>query len=77
MTPQQLEERRPNFLCFNCDRKYSKGHTCGEKKLFYIGYEEEEEDDQEPSQSEEAKVTALKEITPTISCHALARICTP
>jgi hypothetical protein len=36
LTPQQLEEGRAKGLCFNCDRKYSKGHKCGEKKLFYI-----------------------------------------
>ena len=46
-TPQQLEERKEKGLCFNCDNKYSKGHKCGEKKLFYIDCEEEEE--QEPS----------------------------
>ena len=51
LTPQQLEERREKGLCFNCDRKYSKGHKCGEKKLFYIDCEEEETYDQEPSQA--------------------------
>ena len=29
LTPQQLDERRATRLCFNCDRKYSKGHKCG------------------------------------------------
>jgi excinuclease UvrABC ATPase subunit len=43
LTPQQLEERKAKGLCFNCDSKYSKGHKCGEKKLFYIDCEEEEE----------------------------------
>ena len=52
-TPQQLEERREKRLCFNCDRKYSKGHKCGEKKLFYIDYEGEEAEDHEPSEIEE------------------------
>ena len=45
-TPQQLEERKAKGLCFNCDSKYSKGHKCGEKKLFYIDCEEEEEEEQ-------------------------------
>ena len=71
LTPQQLEERKVKGLCFNCDSKYSKGHKCGEKKLFYIDCEEE------PSQAEETKVTTPKEITPTISCHALVGIFTP
>ena len=77
LTPKQLEVRRAKGLCFNCDRKYSKGHKCGEKKLFYIDCEEEEEDDQEPSQVIETKVTTPEEITLTISCHALPRIYTP
>ena len=43
MTPQQMDERREKGLCFNCDSKYSKGHKCGENKIFYINYEEEED----------------------------------
>jgi hypothetical protein len=50
----------------------SKGHKCGEKKLFYIDCEEEEEQELEPSQDPEPKET-----TPTISCHALVGISTP
>jgi hypothetical protein len=46
LTPQQLEERKEKGLWFNCDNKYSKGHKCGEKKLFYIDCEEEEEEEQ-------------------------------
>ena len=42
LTTQQLEEIKSNGLCFNCDSKYSKGHKCGEKELFYIYCEEEE-----------------------------------
>ena len=77
LTPQQLEERREKGICFNCDSKYSKGHKCGENKLFYIDCEEEEADDQEPSQIEEIEATTPEDITPIISCHALARISTP
>ena len=32
--------------CYSCDIKYTKGHKCAEKKLFYIDCEEEEEKDQ-------------------------------
>ena len=46
-TPQQLEEKRAKGLCYSCDRKYTKGHKCDEKKLFYIDCEEEEENEQE------------------------------
>jgi carbamoylphosphate synthase small subunit len=72
-----LEERKAKGLCFNCDNKYSKGHKCGEKKLFYIDCEEEEEQEQEPPQDENVEVISSEELTPMISCNALARISTP
>ena len=52
LTPQQLEEKRVKGLCYNCDSKYTKGHKCAEKKLFYIDCEEEEEKEQERSKEE-------------------------
>ena len=67
-----MNERREKGQCFNCDNKYSKGHKCDENKLFYIDCEEEEEQEQEPSHSEKTK-----EITLTISCHALDGISDP
>jgi gas vesicle protein len=77
LTPQKLEKRKEKGLCFNCDSKYSKGHKCGEKKLFYIDCEEEEEQEQEPSQYENVEAISSKELTPTISCNALVGISTP
>jgi len=47
LTPQQLEEKRAKGICYICDRKYTKGHKCAEKKLFYIDCEKEEEKEQE------------------------------
>jgi hypothetical protein len=41
LTPKQIDERREKGICFNCDKKYSEGHKCDDKKLFYIDYEEE------------------------------------
>jgi carbamoylphosphate synthase small subunit len=72
-----LEERKTKGLCFNCDNKYNKGHKCGENKLFYIDCEEEEEQEQEPSQDENVKAISSKELSPMISCNALAGISTP
>jgi hypothetical protein len=43
LTPQKMDEKREKILCFNCDNKYSEGHKCGEKKLFYIDCEEGED----------------------------------
>ena len=48
----KLEEKREKWLCYICDRKYTKGHKCAEKKLFYIYCEEEEEKEQEMSKEE-------------------------
>jgi hypothetical protein len=79
LTPQQLEERKAKGLCFNCDSKYSKGHKCGENKLFYIDCEEEEEQEQEqePSQDENVDVISSEELTHVISCNALVGIKIP
>jgi hypothetical protein len=79
LTPQQLEERKEKGLCFNCDNRYSKGHKCGEKKLFYIDceYEEEQEHEQEPSQDENIESISSEELIPMISCNALVGIRTP
>ena len=55
LTPQQLDERREKGLCFNFDKKYSKGHKCNEKKLFYIDCEEEEPKEEDASQEEAQK----------------------
>ena len=49
LTPQQLEEKITKGICYSYDKKYSKGHKCAEKKLFYIDCEEEEENEQESS----------------------------
>jgi len=35
LRPQQLEEKRVMELCYNCDRKYAKGHKCAEKKKLW------------------------------------------
>ena len=53
MKSQQLEEKREKGLCYICDGKYTKGHKCAEKKLFYIDCEEEEENEQETSKEED------------------------
>ena len=53
LTPQQLEEKREKGICYSCDRKYTKGHKCAEKKLFYIDFEKEEGNEQETSKEED------------------------
>jgi hypothetical protein len=70
-----MDERRSKGICFNCDNKYSKGHKCGERKLFYIDCEEDEEKEQEMPKGKNQETP--KEITPTISCNSLVGITTP
>jgi len=53
LTPQQLEEKREKELYYILDKKYTKGHKCDEKKLFYIDCEQEEEKEQETSKEED------------------------
>jgi hypothetical protein len=77
LIPQQLEEIKEKGLFFNCESKYSKGHKCGEKKLFYIDCEEEEEQEQEPYQDKNIAAISSEDLTPMISCNALAGISTP
>ena len=45
LTPQKLEEKRAKGLRYSCDSKYTKGHKCVGKKLFYIDCEEKEENE--------------------------------
>jgi len=80
LTPQQLEEKGEKWLHYNCDSKYTKGHKCVEKKLFYIDCEEDEEKQQETSKEEDIhqeQTLEKEEMNPTISCNALSRINTP
>jgi len=80
LTPQQLKEKREKGLCYSCDIKYTKGHKCAEKKLFYIDCEYEEEKEQETSKEEDIhqELTPDKEeMNMTISCNALIEITTP
>jgi len=80
LTPQQLEEKREEGLCYNCDKKYTKGHKCAEKKLIYIDGEEEQEKEQETSKEEDIHqepTPEKEEMNPTISCNAFAGITIP
>jgi len=67
-----LEEKRAKGIFYNCDSKYTKGHKCAEKKLFYIDCEEEEEKDQERSKEEailQEQSLDKEEMNLTISCN--------
>lgn len=36
LTPQQIEDKREKGLCFNCDRKYSRGNKCTHKLVSFL-----------------------------------------
>ena len=59
-----MDERRSKGLCFNCNSKYSKGHKFGEKKLFYIDYEEDEEKEKETQEKEQETLEEKEQETP-------------
>eukprot|EP00253_Pinus_taeda_P007903 PITA_07903 len=79
LRPQQLEEKRAKWLCYNCDRKYTKGHKCAENKLIYIDGEEDQEKEQEMSKEEDIHqepILEKEEVNLTINCNALFGITT-
>ena len=55
LTPDKLEDIRAKGICYRCDRKYTNGHQCVEKRLFYIDCELEEENEQEISKEEDIR----------------------
>ena len=71
LTPQQIAEKREKGLCFNCDSKYSRGHKCNEKKLFYIEGPSEEEEDEPISKEDKELGEESHDSQPIISCHVL------
>ena len=79
-SPSLPQPTRFTWLCYDFDSKYTKGHKCAKKRLFYIDYEEEEQKDQETSKEEDIlqePTPEKEEINLTISSKALARITTP
>lgn len=64
--PTELQRRREQGLCYNCDEKYTFGHKC--KKLFFI----EAEKGNEPKEHKEEKDDTQE--TPAIFLHALAGV---
>ena len=79
LTPQQFEEKIAKGICYSCDRKYTKGRMCPEKKIFYINCQEEEGKEQETSKEDDIHqqpTPEKEEMNLTISCDALAGITT-
>ena len=74
-----MEEKIAKGICYSCYIKYTKGHKCAEKKLFYIDFEEEEVKEQEISKEEDLyqePTLEKEEMNLTIYCNALEGITT-
>lgn len=64
LSPSELEERRRNGQCFNCDEKYVRGHnkTCARLFVLEIGDHADADDDdafQETETSPNISVVAI------------------
>ena len=64
-------------MCFNCDSKYSRGHKCSEKKLFYIAGPSEEEEDETISEGDRKSGEESHDSQPIISCHVVSGFSAP
>lgn len=63
-------------MCFNCDRKYGRGHKCSEKKLFYIEGPSEKEEYEHISKEDRELGDESHNSQPIIS-HALLGFSAP
>lgn len=52
LTPEELAIRREKGLCFQCDKKYSRGHKCSSSLFLFIM-----EDNDTTSESHEQQLT--------------------
>lgn len=64
LTPAEIEQRRRNGQCYNCDEKYVRGHNRVCARLFLLEIDNDEDDDQH----------VAPEDAPKISLHAIAGV---
>ncbi|XP_068639378.1 uncharacterized protein [Aristolochia californica] len=62
LTGPEMEARKEQGLCFNCDEHYTRGHRC--KKRFWVELEEEDEEEAPP-------VEEVATDEPEVSIHAI------
>ncbi|KAK0570568.1 hypothetical protein LWI29_003302 [Acer saccharum] len=62
LTPEEIQYKRENNLCFYCDDRYVRGHKCPKKQILLldIGYNSSDEDEivQELQNREQTEITA-------------------
>nr|CAN75225.1 hypothetical protein VITISV_035856 [Vitis vinifera] len=76
LTWEEMQKRRAQGLCFNCDDKFTVGHKCRGLQLLLL--EENSSPNKEDDIDEEIEEPAINEqIEPEISFHALTGWSTP
>jgi hypothetical protein len=53
LTPAQMQERRAQGLCYNCDKKYVVGHRCATGRYLLLILEAGEDFDHDEAQTEQ------------------------
>lgn len=81
LTSQQLQERKSKGLCFNCDEKWTLGHTCQAKKLFLLQLIPMSDDydlvQTEVTMEEDTEFCQLENNIPSISSQIVGNMATP
>jgi hypothetical protein len=68
LTPEEMAERRRHGLCFNCNKKYSRGHNRFCRRIFFMdGVEIDDVEGGAAVQGDDAAMEA-----PVFSLHAVA-----
>ncbi|KAL0404604.1 UNVERIFIED_CONTAM: hypothetical protein Sradi_2101200 [Sesamum radiatum] len=60
LSPKEMQHRRAQGLCFNCDEKFGPGHRCKAKQFLLLLAEEEEPPDPPDGSSDNAVKRARK-----------------
>ncbi|WVZ83703.1 hypothetical protein U9M48_030824 [Paspalum notatum var. saurae] len=74
LTPDEMEDRRRQGLCFNCDEKYSRGHNRVCKQLFILEFGYPSDTDDVVEEKPAAAAEADQETAPVISLHAISGV---
>src|SRR5512142_22949 len=53
LSPEEMDERRRQGLCFNCDEPYSRGHNRTCRRLFFLELDEDDPDANEVANPDE------------------------
>ena len=72
LSPQEVQYRRNNGLCFKCGEKFGVGHQCRMKHLNFMLYEEEEDTEFQDVLGEQDELTGNPGKSVEVSLNALS-----